>query len=459
MPSTCPAAAFAARLGRLLLAATLAASGAGCAPGGSADVPPARHSVLLIVVDALRADRIGAAGYPLPTTPHLDQLAAEGVLFRNAYAPSTWTKPSMTSLFTSLYPSEHGMASLGRVRERDFATGRLPRSTETVAERFQAGGWSTFALVNQVHLQRKLGFAQGFDRYAWRRGLNAFGLNRIARDWLEGRDERPYFAWVHYLDPHWPYDSRLADEAGRFGSTVLDDPPPSRLEAVDAWVERGLDADQLAALSARYDQEVALVDAAIGELLADFERSGQRDSAWVVVTADHGEGFLEHGRLKHSYAPYEEVARVPLIIAPPAGLELPRGERSTPVSLVDLAPTLLDLAGAEPFESARGESLRPILEGREDPGRPVFLQTGEAWGIRAASSKLLAFRDGSLELYDLDADPGETVNLAAEGCDGTCEELHRQLRRFRAGLLVAGETEEEALDEADLEELRALGYL
>lgn len=459
MPSTSPAAAFAARLGRLLLATALTAAGAGCAPGGSADAPPARHSVLLIVVDALRADRIGAAGYPLPTTPHIDRLAAEGVLFRNAYAPSTWTKPSMTSLLTSLYPSEHGMASLGRVRARDFATGRLPRSTETVAERFRESGWSTFAVVNQVHLQRKLGFAQGFDRYAWRRGLDAFGLNRIARDWLEGRDDRPYFAWVHYLDAHWPYDARLPDESSRFGPTQLDDPPPARLEAVEAWVERGLDADELAALSARYDQEVALVDAAIGELLADFERSGERDSAWVVVTADHGEGFLEHGRLKHSYAPYEEVARVPLVVAPPVGVELPRGVRHTPVSLIDLAPTLLDLAGAEPLEAARGASLRHILEGREDPERRVYLQTGEAWGIRSGSSKLLAFRDASVELYDLDADPGETRNLAADGCDGTCEELHRQLRRFRAGLLVAGETEEEALDEADLEELRALGYL
>ena len=459
VPAFSAVAARASRIRRLGTAAAVLVVAGSCARAPSVPRESPRHNVLLIVVDALRADRLGAAGYPLPTTPNIDRLAAEGVLFRNAYAHSTWTKPSMTTLFTSLYPSEHGMADVGREGTEGFSTDRLPDSIETIAERFQLGGWSTVAVVNQVHLQRKLGFAQGFDRFAWRRGKGAFELNEIFRDWLANRDERPFFAWVHYLDAHWPYDTSLPDETGRFGSTAIANPPPKRLSRVEAWVARGVDAKSRAALGARYDQEVALVDAAVGELVREIEHAGLRDRTWIVVTSDHGEGFLEHDRLKHSYSPYEEVARVPLLVAPPAGLDVPYGERQTPVGLIDLAPTLLDLAGAGPLGEASGKSLRPILEGIENPDRPVFVQTTDAWSLRVGRLKLIAFGGGRLELFDLESDPAETENLAASGCDDVCAGLREQLREFRAGLRRPIASEDHRLDEADLEELRSLGYL
>ncbi|MEZ4598155.1 MAG: sulfatase, partial [Chloroflexota bacterium] len=237
------------------------------APSPPADAP--RPDVVLIVVDALRADRLGAAGYPKPLTPNIDRLAAEGALFTEAYSQATWTKPSIATLMTSLYPTEHGLVRLGQTDPSGrFVTDRLSRSATTLAERFRDAGYQTLAVVNQVHLQKKLGFAQGFDRFEWRRGKSAFELNAIFGDLLDERDERPMFAWLHYLDVHWPYNSRLTGDAALdLGPTEMEHEPPQGLQWVTAWQQEHFDDATRAALEVRYDQEVAFVDAAIGELV------------------------------------------------------------------------------------------------------------------------------------------------------------------------------------------------
>ena len=451
-------------LALLLLAAACGGRRETGAPASAAPkVPPGPPpNVVVILVDALRADRLGAHGYPKPTSPAIDALAAAGVDFRAAFSPATWTKPSIASLFTGLHPTEHGLMHLGETEPDKVTAEALPRRLPVVAAAFRQGGWATVGVVNQVHLQERLGFARGFDDYLWRRGKNAFELNRLFTDWLAKADPaRPFFAYVHYLDAHWPYDERLAQEPpDRFGPIDFENRPPRGLKFVAEWAEKTMTPRDLAALSARYDHEIAYVDRAIGELVAALEANGRAENTIVVVTSDHGEGFFEHGMLKHSYAPYEEVARVPMIVRLPARYGVAPGPRSTVASVVDLAPTLLELAGLPPLEGASGESLWPVIRGEEDPERAVIVQSEEAWALRTATDKLIV-RPDRLEHYDLTKDPGEKTNLAAHGCEGRCAELREEFRRRRGQLRKppAGKGETSELTGEDVEELKALGYL
>ncbi len=446
----------------LSLVLAIGAFAGGCGFRG-APPPAPPPNVVVVVVDALRADRLGIAGYARALTPNLDRLAGQGVYFKNAYSQATWTKPSIATLMTSLYPTEHGLVRLGvGDAAGGFVTDRLPDEASTLAERFQSAGYRTFAVVNQVHLQGKLGFAQGFDSYQWRRGKTAFQLNGIVESLLAEPDSRPLFAWVHYLDVHWPYLSRLrGPNAPDLGSTAMAHEPPQGLDFVTAWARENLDASTRAALVTRYDHEVAYADAAIGELVGMLEAAGRYENTILVVTADHGESFGEHGPLMHGHLPHEEELRVPLVMRLPNRPERPSGARSTPVGLIDLAPTLLDLAGVPANPPAmHGVSLVPVLAGEEWAERPVFAQTDEGWSVRVGRLKLLAMSDGSYEHYDLQADPGERTNLAAGGCTGSCEQLLSQLRALRVRLAAPAPLgKAEPLGAEDVEELRALGYL
>jgi arylsulfatase A-like enzyme len=419
--------------------------------------------VVLVVIDCLRADHVGAYGYPLPITPHLDRLAAEGVRFDRAYAAATWTKPSMATLFTGLHPREHGLMRIGEPATEEFETDALPDGIPTLAERFRAAGYLTVAIVNQIHLKPEFGFGRGFEIYRWLKNRTGFDLNDDLFEALGAgaRGGRPVFAWLHYIDAHWPYKRGRRGAPPELGDArVRPEPPQEQSRAViDAWVEEHLDERNRRALMARYDREVAFADAALGDLVKRIELAGALDDTLIVVTADHGEGFFEHGELMHGFAPYDEVARVPLVMRPPPRMGVPRGARRTPVAHADLAPTLLDLLGLPPLAGASGESVAEVLRDGRDRERAVLVESELAPAIVDGRHKLIVNADGSVELYDLAADSGERVNLASEGCTGECAELRAALdSRLRAlgPALAAGRgtfTKEEA------EELRALGYL
>jgi arylsulfatase A-like enzyme len=416
-----------------------------------------------VVIDCLRADHVGAYGYPHPTTPNLDRLAAEGIRFEWSYANATWTKPSMATLFTGLYPSEHGLLRIGEPASDEIETDALPEGIPTIAERFAAAGYQPIAVVNQIHLKPEFGFGRGFEIYRWVKNRTGFDLNDDLFAALETgtRRGRPVFAWLHYIDAHWPYKRGRRGAPPELASArVRPEPPQEQSRAViDAWVEEHLDERNRRALMTRYDREVAFADGALGDLVKRIEATGALDDTLLIVTSDHGEGFFEHGELMHGFRPYDEVARVPLVMRAPPRLGLPVGVRRTLVSHVDLAPTLLDLLGLPPLEGARGESYAEVLRGREEPGRSVVVQTELAPALRSGRHKLIARADGGVELYDLAADPAESKNLAAAGCAGACAELKAELdARLRAmgPTRAAGRgtfTKEEA------EELRALGYL
>lgn len=432
--------------------------------------PPPPPDLVLFVLDTVRADGLSTNGHPVELTPAIDRLAAEGVSFRNAFAHSTWTKPSMATLFTGRYADEHRVRTpVAEVGERKVAE-RLRPELVTLAERLREGGYTTAAFVNQVHLQPKFGFDQGFDHYAWSTGRSAHEVNAQLLAWLEspadGEDrapegalsrERPLFLYLHYLDPHWPYRERVDELRDAIGSLGVHPRPPHSGDRVDEWLAAGLAPGSIDGLRARYDHGVAYTDRAVGFALEILERNGLLEDAVVVVTSDHGEGFLEHGELQHGYPPYDEVAQVPLVVW--RSRPFPVREVEAPVGLVDLMPTLLELAGlAAGGPGMRGRSLVPLLEGAHLGARPIYLETGGVRGLRTETEKVLVHADGEIEYFDLSADPAEARPLP---CEGPCVDLVEQLALLGA-VAAGGELDPDdtvELDAADLERLRALGYL
>jgi arylsulfatase A-like enzyme len=439
----------------LLATAALALVVNGC---GTSE-PALRPNVLVILVDALRGDALGANGYPLNTSPAIDRMVREGAVnFRRAYAHSTWTKPSIASLFTSLHPSRHGIhlvAAPGRGRE--LLTQALDDSFVTLAEAFQAAGYQTGAVINQVHL-RGSGFNQGFDDYISLRGKGAGRLNQRLFGWFDKLDrERPFFAYLHYLDAHWPYDNRPPGDSDlELGAVHLDPEPPNNGKQALTWV-RAFDEGSLRPLRARYDREVAFVDIRIESVREELESRGYAEDTIIVITSDHGEGFLEHGKIQHGYAPYAEVAHVPLVMRLPPAMAPNHTEIDAPVGLVDVMPTLLDLAGIDAPEGMQGRSLVPLLRGRSPRVRAIPSNGGGAVAMRGARYSVLRFEDRT-EVYDAIADPAERRPL--DDCAAACRRLLEQAGLY-ARLLASMNPASAgvALSPEDLEELRQLGYL
>ncbi len=418
-----PAAVSAALL--LLIAA--AGCGSASPRTGSAHTPP---SIVLVVADALRWDRLGCYGRRPSLTAHLDALAAQGLLFERAYAASSWTKPSVPSILTGLAPAAHGVYE-GAAPGADgrWHADRLPEEADTLAERLRQAGYATAAFVHNAHLGPASGLAQGFEVYEHDAGPAPELLER-ARAWVEavasGPRPRAFFLWVHLLDAHWPYDPP-ADAARAVGLSLPLEPLPANLpEAVNrALLE--LDAPALQALERRYDAEVLALDGTLGRFIAALEaRAGAASVLWAV-TADHGEAFLEHGRLGHGGDLYEETVRVPLLLRLP-GLRFAGQRVEGPVSLADLAPTLLEAAG---LEAGSERSLLRRLLGAPETGAAVLAE------VRHGADAVEALWHGEWKLIrrTREAPPaleslGET--RAAIGWRAKAEGRFVALGRFRA---------------------------
>lgn len=441
-----------------VLAAALAA-----ALGCSEAPPDPRPNLLLVTFDTTRLDHTSLGGYERDTTPHLAALAREGASFELAYAPTATTGPSHATLFTGVSPLRHGVLKNGVP---------LGASLETLAERLAAEGWRTGAFVSSFVVSRRFAFDQGFGTFddRFERATSTFApefwegqkieeafdrradaTTGGALRWLEANAGRgPLFAWVHYFDPHAPY---VPPEgfAGRY--------PP------------GAAAGELARDVARYDEEIAFADAELGRLLSALDRLGLSASTLVVVTADHGEGLMDHGHMEHGVHVYEEQVRVPLVVRWP-GRIAPR-RLAGPVELADLRPTLDDLLGLPPGPAFEGKSLAPaLLDGAGlDPERPVHLYRrhfagerrgevevkGEKFAVRVGRWKLIEGpEEGTRELFDLEADPGERENRI-DAAPEVAAELAARLAAWRAGR--AGEAGAPLrITPEERERLRALGY-
>ncbi len=430
--------------------------------------PGARTNLVLIVVDSLRQDALGCLGSALPTSPHLDALAAEGISFDGSYSVTPWTLPSIATILTGLPPSRHGAIDPWKT---------LAPEARTLAEMLRDAGYRTFAVVSHLFLKARYGIDQGFERlqdseargHGW---ISTPGVTRQALDALRelGRREAPFFLFVHYFDPHYDYL--------RHPQLGLANVPSGRLrggETIQKLLELApsLTPEELEFLRRVYAEEVRATDRGIGELLRELERLELEDETLVIVTADHGEEFCSRGDwIGHTTGLYEEDMRVPLVVRDPKAVRPGRIEAG-PVSFVDLLPTTLDLlrvpipdgTAGESFAAAirRGEAAEPQDVFFEVDFVPLFAENEEKVshkrGMLREGWKLI--RDeatGTLELYDLASDPAESRNVAGERHelrDAFARDLAAWSRRAAEGRLAAGKVQ---LTPHQIERLRSLGY-
>lgn len=454
------------------------------------DVPVNAPNVVLISIDTLRADVLGAYGGRVGTTPALDRLAAEGVVFESALTPAPWTLPALASAMTGLLPRNHGA---GAITNRLDPLGRaaLDTSVTTLARTLAANGWQTQAIVTNPYLLPQFGLGAGFAAYenltflseaaiAGRTNAGQWLLRRLAPGlvvgdrgsevseravrWLADADRgRPFFLWLHYIDPHGPYGGAGTTRHKSFrgdsffgaatSAAPLDvrSPEPVRLRSGEVR----LGPEEREAVRALYRSEVAEVDRQVGRVFDALDARGLRASTLVVILSDHGEEFWEHGGVEHGHSLYDEVLRVVLLLRWPG--ELPAGARvGSLVSLVDLVPTLHELLGLEPPLATDGISLVPAIRGDAMPPRTVLsenlLFAEERVAARTAETKLVRWANGKEEAYDLVRDPAELRDLAG---------VEAFVSPLRAALDEAGDPSHLRANAAPIpvEALRALGYV
>jgi arylsulfatase A-like enzyme len=421
--------------------------------------------ILLVTADTLRADHLSFHGYPRATSPRIDAFAEQAHAFTQAFSVIPKTAPSFATMFTGRQPEEHGVRS-------NFA--RLPQELPVLAERLREAGYRTAAFVSNPALREAKGFGRGFDRY--RMFPEEDGVARVNRAFLDFAQEpweRPSFVWLHYIDPHGPYEPPARYEALFFGDAAshsdtrvprgyaLEEGRPNKvLGAVPRYQQRPDREDRVAAYVARYDAEIRYVDDAFGEVTDTLRARDLYDASAIVFTSDHGESLGEHDLyFEHGWFAYDASLRVPFFVKEPGQRE---GRRvDTPVSNLDLLPTLLGLARV-PLDAPQGIDL---LNQTRRPG-PVLVQSSDRYpekfhGARSARWKYLRRQaDGREELYDLEADPGETNDLAASQ-----PRKRRQLGEFVVSRLA--ELRSRAVppaqgvsdDPETLERLRELGYV
>jgi arylsulfatase A-like enzyme len=452
------------RLLPVLTAALAVALPAALLLAGSCARRPRPRNVLFILVDTLRADHLGIYGYGRPTSPGLDAFARSALFFPDARSQASCTFPSVNSILTSRAPS----AFFGQPNEGMGIPAQIP----SLAEILKARGFRT-AAVSASPVVRKSpsrfnphgGFDRGFESFqedcVWQ---PAECVSREARELMRMKDERPFFLYLHYIDPHGPY-APPPDYHRRFATGHPDkefirkgDPNPIADFLYKGAPDPGVTPADVQFLKDLYDDEIGHLDGQLAALLADFRSSGRLDDTIVVFAADHGEEFLEHHHIKHCRSVFDTEVKVPLILQIP-GVAARRIDR--PVQNLDIVPTLLDSLGV-PIQGRtfEGTSLRPLFEDRTEPDRVQHSLIGSLRSISDGRYKLIHnLADGSFVLYDLRTDPGETRDV-----------LPRERRAFHRlqPLLTAWLARTEGQGTADesvrkaqeeLKKLRSLGYL
>jgi arylsulfatase A-like enzyme len=458
-----------------------------------------RPNILLISVDMLRPDHLGCYGYDRPTSPNIDRLAAEGALFENAISSTSWTLPAHAALFTGLVDSVHGCTDTDR---------RLSENRHTLAERLREAGYATVGFFSGPYLHPVFGLGQGFDEYvdctsyaalstqtaeetgtvdgtkiwdASHTDITSPEVSRRVIEWLKANRRRPFFMFVHMWDVHFdfipppPYDRKFDPDYqgsidGRrflFNTTVNASMPRRDLEHVIAL----------------YDGEIAWTDEHIGQMLDEVDALGLRDSTIVVLLADHGTEFFEHGRKAHRQTLYEEVIRIPLIVRYPGRIEA--GSRhAVQVGIIDVLPTITELAGLGVPDDVMGQSLAPLFSGAElrrdnlaiselfcdsrrltPDGRwerrdPRFSMQQRLRSFRRADCKMINdLNRHRAEFFDLLADPGEQTAL--QSCPPTlmqdAEQARAWLKAFRKAWPAGGT--QSVIPPEVLAHLKDLGYV
>jgi len=419
-------------------------------------------NLIVIVLDAARADHCGAYGYQRDTTPNIDALFAESIVFEQAYTQAPNTKASIASLFTSQSPTTHGVIGM---------TVALPPSTPTLPQVLSENGFRTVCLSANPFLSSEFGFERGFDEFqdVFREvnlPANELGsvpaelLGKAATSWFQEHAEERFFVYLHFLEPHDPYT------------------PP------EPFASRYRGDTRLTKMMAAYDGNLAYVDSVVGEVLSALERLGLVDKSVIVLMSDHGEAFGEHGRLLHSDTIYEETAHIPLAIYLREACGVAPGQRSGIISTIDLMPTLLDMFGIEPPPTMQGRSELGLLasegsgqrlyavarsRGRDETGglkRPeevIYALIAERYTL------MLGNKGKRVELYDRERDPGQKDNIADES-EKLVAEFMRSFEEWAetqptrpvvlpGGEVRAAQSPEVEMSDRTRDHLEALGYL
>lgn len=424
---------------------------------------------ILVSIDSLRADRLGSYGNRNETSPTLDRLAAGGIRFTNAMSTTSWTLPSHMSLLTGRYVLSHGV-----ITEKD----RLPEAIPTLAEQLQRAGIVTGGVVSVPLLGKQYGFGRGFDRYddqtipsaTWFDALRdepAPKVTELAEEWIRAHRQDRFFLFLHYWDVHYdyippePYD-RLFDPDYTGSVTGVE-------FFHDKSINRRLPRRDIDHLLALYDGEIRWVDDHLSKLVGLLGELGIEDDTAIVVTADHGDEFFEHGYKGHGRTLYREVTHVPLIVHLPDS----DGGRvdDTPVSLVDIMPTILDLAGVGVPAGVEGASLRPLFGGGALPRRDAvyawlcFLKRKtncQAMQYSPVGTLIHEFQPLRLEFYTPD-DRLQAHDVADSASWPREEQLDRLQRvlddQWLSYRSAGGEQGDVDVDKATMERLRALGYV
>jgi arylsulfatase A-like enzyme len=458
-------------------------------------------NIILITIDTLRADHLSCYGYDRNTSPNIDKIAQEGVLFTNAIASSSWTLPSMASIMTSLYPISHGVRTgvikSGKVYNQDI----LSDEFTTLAQLLKSNGYETFGAVANVHMSKELGgFDRGFDYYYCEGFDKAPRLNDVILSWKEKIvNSQKYFLWLHYFDPHHYYNPRNPWFSEYSSGLKIDNLPISTMtmDELKALIpELKEKKDLLSYLIALYDSEINFVDHYIGNLIRKLKPD---ENTMIIITSDHGEEFLDHGSLGHSHTLYQELIHVPLIIKMP----ISHNEKSFSkiykerVSIVDIMPTILGKLEIDPPAQAVGKDLfdEYNLSKKEDKNNGIFSKVA-SWSVLNAIIHL--FDEYNLskkqdknndifsevaswnvlnaiirenwkyiydtctqksELYDISHDQKELNNLIHQA-PAIADELKRDIYRWASASLHGTSIKKEIQPSKEIEEkLKSLGYI
>lgn len=435
-----------AAIGAFVVLLTGCRPAAGKAQGAAAAVPSAaeRPNIVLLVLDAVRADHLGLYGYARETMPFLASRAKGGLVFERAYAPSSWTPTSMASIFTGLWAHQHGVrtgfaATRSAVKRGEALTlNRIPHGLETIPQMLKRAGYRTFGASDNFNVGEAMGFARGFDEFSAKE-QGGLRHGKAVGEWRESLlHGGPYFLYLHYMAAHAPYRKR---------APWYDPDTPGYLQS-----------------QAAYDSNLSFLDEQIREL---HDLLGLDRNTLVIVTADHGEEFRDHGGSGHRNALYEELLRVPLVAWQPGRLE-PR-HVATPVSTIDLMPTLREVAGQPPGAGDQGRSLLETARRGGDSARVVYAMRWDEIGTERAERKavvtqrhklILTMPETRVELYDLLEDPAEKRDLSRENAPLVAA-LRRQLEELETRTRVAERefSPAVALTRERAEELKALGYV
>ncbi|HJS59096.1 MAG TPA: sulfatase [Vicinamibacteria bacterium] len=431
-------------------ATLLLLTGCGPSPGSAMREAPgapataSRPNIVLLVLDAVRADHLGIYGYERETMPFLAGRAAGGLVFERAYAPSSWTPSSMASIFTGVWPHQHGVrtgfaATRNALKRGEAITlNRIPSRLLTLPAMLKRAGYRTFGASDNFNVGDAMGFTRGFDEFS---AKDQGGLRRgeAVREWREALlGGAPYFLYLHYMAAHAPYHKR---------APWYDPNTPGHRQSVAA-----------------YDSNLSFLDERIREL---HELLAWDERTLLVVTADHGEEFRDHGGAGHTNTLYQELLHVPLVVCWPGRVD--PGRIRTPVSTIDLMPSLREAAGQPPDARDQGRSLFETARGGGDPARVVFAMRWDEVGKDRSTKKavvterhklILTLPEARVELYDLIEDPREKSDLSRHKAPLVAA-LRRQLDELEARTAVAEREFSPAVSftRENAEELKALGYV